>query len=150
MPKGCSQAGAVTSNDLGGVEARHITFVLTQLGHETIVESIWSQTIGLYGKSNNSISFPSNKRSRTKTVQQLAQYDSKRHRVEYQEDDNDRTVNLARENRNMEKEGTTTIATNESDMFTKKLERLLRGDETIEVMVGENSLSHILKDVPKI
>ena len=103
-----------------------------------------------YGKSNNSISFPSNKRSRTKNAQQLAQFDSKRHRVEYQEDDNDRTVNLARENRNMKKERTTTVATNESDMFTKKLERLLRGDETIEVMVGKNSLSHILKDVPKI
>jgi hypothetical protein len=37
----------------------------------------------------------------------------------------------------------------ESDEFTRKLERLLRGD-TVDMFVGDASLSHILRNVPKM
>jgi hypothetical protein len=37
----------------------------------------------------------------------------------------------------------------ESDEFTKKLERLLHG-ETVDMFVGDMSLSRILREVPKL
>jgi len=42
-----------------------------------------------------------------------------------------------------------TKAVVEGDLYAKKLERLLHGDETIDFILGDSSLSRILRDVPK-
>ena len=80
-----------------------------------------------------------NKRSRTKT--------------QSEKDDDIRFAECTeRESKKYRRQPSTTTATNESDSFTKKLERLLRGDKTTidDVIVGDTTLSRILRNVPEL
>jgi hypothetical protein len=90
--------------------------------------------------TNAPASISSNKRSRTKT--------------QSEKDDDIRFAECTeRESKKHRRQPlTTTTATNESDSFTKKLERLLRGDKTTidDVIVGDTTLSRILRNVPEL
>jgi len=105
--------------------------------------------------ASNGPSISSNKRLRTNATQiknddddirfvESTQQGSKKHRREERDVE---IINASSTSTSCFSQATK--ATNESNVFTKKLQRLLRGDETIDVMVGDTSLSRILQDVPK-